>query len=343
MELTPLGKSGLLVSELCLGTMIFGEQSERGTDETTARHMINTFIEAGGNFIDTADVYAGAESERIVGKALEEHRRDQIVLATKARFQSGPGPNDLGLSRHHLVHAVEASLRRRGTDVIDLYYVHMWDGVTPIEETLRALDDLVTAGKIRYIGVSNYKAWQVMKALGVSDAHGFSRFVAAQYQYNLSVRDIEREFTELFESEGVALVPWSPLAGGFLSGKYRPGDRPSTGRIATASEGHEEHWSRRNTERNWAVIEAMQQIVENRNVTYAQIALNWLRQNPSVTSIILGVRTPEQLEDNLGTLTWELTAGEMSALEVASAIPDGYPYRILRNAARTGMNNRLLP
>jgi aryl-alcohol dehydrogenase-like predicted oxidoreductase len=341
MKLVPLGRSGLLVSELCLGTMVFGEEGPRGTDEPRALRMIDRFLDAGGNFVDTADVYAGGRSEEIVGKALAQHRRDQIILATKVRFQSGPGANDLGLSRHHIIRGAEASLRRLGTDVIDLYYLHMWDAVTPIEETLRALDDLVTSGKVRYIGVSNFKAWQVMKALAVGDANGWNRFVAAQYQYSLSVRDIEWEFCDLFRQEGLALVPWGPLGGGFLSGKYRKGSRPESGRLATASKNHEEYWEKRDTDRNWSIMEVIGRIAEERKVSYSQIALNWLRQRSE--SVILGVRTEEQLEDNLGATDWELYAQEMDDLDAASAPPEPYPYRIMRNAARTGMNDRLLP
>ncbi len=341
MKLVPLGRSGLLVSELCLGTMVFGEEGPRGTDEYTALRMIDRFVDAGGNFIDTADVYAGGRSEEIVGKALAQHRRDQLVVATKVRFQSGPGANDLGLSRHHIVRGAEASLRRLGTDVIDLYYLHMWDNVTPIEETLRALDDLVTSGKVRYIGVSNFKAWQLMKALASSEANGWSRFVAGQYQYSLTVRDIEWEFTELFKDQGIALVPWGPLGGGFLSGKYRRDSRPDSGRLATASENHEEFWEKRNTEHNWEIIDAIGEIAEERKVSYSQVALNWLRQRSD--SIILGARTEEQLQDNLGSTEWELYAQEMDSLDGASAVPEPYPYRIMRNAARTGMNDRLLP
>ena len=218
MECRPLGCSGLMVSELCLGTMIFGDEA-RGADEPTAIRMIHQFLDAGGNFIDTADVYVGGYSEEITGRALKD-RRDRVVLATKVRFAMGDDPNAVGLSRRHVIAGCEASLRRLDTDHVDLLYVHMWDPVTPIEETLRALDDLVTAGKVRYIGVSNFKAWQVMKALAVSDACGWARFIAAQYQYSLVVRDIEREFTDLCETEGIGMVPWSPLGGGFLSGKY---------------------------------------------------------------------------------------------------------------------------
>jgi aryl-alcohol dehydrogenase-like predicted oxidoreductase len=328
MECRPLGCSGLMVSELCLGTMIFGDEA-RGTDEPTAIRMIHQFLDAGGNFIDTADVYVGGYSEEITGKALKD-RRDRVVLATKVRFAMGDDPNDVGLSRRHVIAGCEASLRRLGTDHVDLLYVHMWDPVTPIEETLRALDDLVTAGKVRYIGVSNFKAWQVMKALAVSDACGWARFIAAQYQYSLVVRDIEREFVSLFEAEELGQVPWGPLGGGFLSGKYRPGDRPTEGRIATTPDHTEEAWHRRATERNWAIIDAVGDIAAARDKSYPQVALAWLLAQPTVVAPIIGVRTPEQLEDNLGGVGWQLTDEELARLQEVSAIEAGYPYRMIR-------------
>jgi len=328
MEYKPLGRSGLMISELCLGTMIFGDKS-RGTDEPTAIRMVHQFLDAGGNFIDTADVYVGGYSEEITGKALKD-RRGHVVLATKVRFATSDDPNAVGLSRRHIVAGCEASLRRLATDYVDLLYVHMWDPLTPIEETLRALDDLVTAGKVRYVGVSNFMAWQVMKALAVSDANGWARFIAAQYQYSLVVRDIELEFTALFEAEGLGMTPWGPLGGGFLSGKYRPGDRPAEGRIAITPDDYEESWQRRATERNWAIIDAVGEIAEARGKTYPQVALAWLLAQPTVTAPIIGVRTPEQLEDNLGAVGWELSDEELNRLNEVSAIREGYPYRMIR-------------
>ena len=279
MKFRQLGHSGLLVSDLCLGTMVFGEEGPRGTATDEAIAMIQRYIDAGGNHIDTANVYAGGRSEEIVGEALKG-QRDEVVLATKVNFPQGEGVNERGLSRHHIIKAVEASLRRMQTDYIDLYYMHCWDPVTPIEESLRAFDDLVGAGKVRYIGVSNFKAWQLMKALDISDVNGWSRFVAAQYQYSLIKRDIEYEFSDLCLSEGVGLTPWGPLGGGFLSGKYKRGDRPTeaeAGRIATTADDTEESWARRNLAKNWDIIEAVGEIAEARGATYAQIALAWLR------------------------------------------------------------------
>ncbi|NDJ86553.1 MAG: aldo/keto reductase [Chloroflexi bacterium] len=330
MKYRRLGNSGLLVSELCLGTMIFGEGSERSTPPDEAARMIDRYLDAGGNHIDTANVYADGRSEEIVGKAIK-NRRSQIVLATKVRFPRGEGPNEVGLSRHHIMQAVHASLRRLDTDYIDLYYMHGWDPMTPLEESLRAFDDLVTAGKIRYIGVSNFKAWQVMKALGISEAHNWVRYVGAQYQYSLVTRDIELELTEMFQHEGLGLMPWGALGGGFLSGKYKRGERPGSaqdGRIAVTPVEWEEAWERRNTERNWNIIDAVGKIAEERNATYSQIALAWVLHQPTVASLIIGARTISQLEDNLGSANIALTDTELETLERVSALPELYPYRI---------------
>jgi aryl-alcohol dehydrogenase-like predicted oxidoreductase len=238
--------------------MIFGEEGSRGTNEADALRMIDRFLEAGGNHIDTADVYAGGRSEEILGKALQG-KRQQVILASKVRFATGNGPNDQGLSRAHIIHAVEESLHRLQTDRIDLLYMHCWDSLTPLEESLHAFEALVHSGKVRYIGVSNFKAWQLMKGLAISDAYGWARFCAAQYQYSLVVREIEREFLDLLESEGVGLTPWGPLGGGFLSGKYRRDQRPvdpQDGRLATQPDSDEEAWTRRAIDRNWATLEA---------------------------------------------------------------------------------------
>ena len=328
MEMRQLGSSGLLVSELCLGTMIFGEESERSTSPEEAREMIDRYLDAGGNFIDTANVYAGGRSEEIVGEALRG-RRDSVVLATKVRFRRGDGANDTGLSRRHIMTEVENSLRRLQTETIDLYYAHMWDPLTPLDETLRAFDDLVSAGKIRYIGVSNFKGWQLMKTLALSDTYGWSRPIAAQYQHSLVVRDIEPEFVDLFLGEGVGSVPWGPLGGGFLSGKYRRGQRPQEGRLSTTPEQHEEAWRRRAVARNWDILDVAGEIAERRDKSYAQVALNWLLSRPEVSSVIIGARTLEQLDENLGAVDWELSADELAALDDASTVDWPYPYRMI--------------
>ena len=328
MKQNRLGNSGLLISDLSLGTMTFGDESERGTPPEESIEMIHRYLDAGGNHLDTANVYVGGRSEEIVGQAIQD-RRSNVILATKMRVKTGDGPNEEGLSRHHIIHAVEQSLRRLQTDYIDLYYMHLWDEITPLEESLRAFDDLVTSGKVRYIGVSNFKAWQIMKGLSVSERHRFHRFVAAQYQYSLIKRDIEYEFTGLCQSEGLGLMPWGPLAGGFLSGKYSRDQRPQSaeeGRIATAEESHEEAWKRRNTARNWAIVDAVDGIAQERGVTHAQIAIAWLRVQPVVASVIIGARTMAQFDDNLGAATLDLSKEELAQLDAVSGLPELYPY-----------------
>ena len=325
-----LGRSGLLVSELALGTMVFGEESQRSTPPEDAGRLIHRFLDAGGNHIDTANVYAGGRSEEITGKAIQG-KRNQVVLATKVRFRSGGnGPNDQGLSRYHIMKSVEGSLRRLATDTIDLLYMHSWDPLTPIEESLRAFDDLVTAGKVRYIGVSNFKAWQVMKSLGVSDANGWARFIAAQYQYSLVTRDVEPEYVDLCLSEGVGITPWGPLGGGFLSGKYQPGKLPDKGRISTSPNDVEEAWWRRNTEKNWQILDVTNNLAAKYDASPSQIAIAWLLAQPAVSSVIIGVRTMEQLDDNLGASDLQLQLQEVDELNQASAFEDNYPYRLLK-------------
>jgi aryl-alcohol dehydrogenase-like predicted oxidoreductase len=329
MQMRQLGKSGLIVSELCLGTMIFGESSQRSTSPVDARRIIDHYLDSGGNFIDTANVYAEGRSEKIVGEAIMG-RREDIILATKVRHRRGESANDIGLSRRHILQEVENSLRRLKTDFIDLYYAHMWDPLVPIEETMRAFDDLITAGKVRYIGASNFKAWQLMKALATSDAGGYARLVAAQYQHSLVVRDIEREYIDLFTSEGIGSVPWGPLGGGFLSGKYKRGDPPREGRLSTTPKHDEEAWDRRSMDRNWRIIDTVGQIAEGRNKSFSQVAINWLLGRPEVSSVIIGARTLAQLEDNLGSIGWQLSSVEREQLEGASALELGYPYRMLK-------------
>ncbi|PJF45027.1 MAG: aldo/keto reductase [Phototrophicales bacterium] len=335
MKYNRLGNSGLLVSELSLGTMIFGEGKTRSTSPEDAERIIHRYLDAGGNHIDTADVYADGRSEEIVGKAIG-HKRTQVTIATKVRFRRGDGPNDEGLSRHHILTEVHNSLRRLNTDYIDLYYMHSWDPLTPLEESLRTFEDLVQAGKVRYIGVSNFKAWQLMKALSLSDAKGWVRFVAAQYQYSLIKRDIEYEFSDLLLSEGVGLMPWGALGGGFLSGKYTRDQRPTDanlGRIATSPENEEETWARRNTERNWNILDAVGRIAEKYHVTYSQVALAWMLHKPYLSSIIIGVRTMEQLEDNLGAIEVPLTEEDIQTLDAVSTLPELYPYRFIADYA----------
>jgi aryl-alcohol dehydrogenase-like predicted oxidoreductase len=330
VEYRRLGGTGLMVSELCLGCMTFGrELGEEGSKE-----IVERFLEAGGNFIDTADVYAKGASEEITGRAIRGVRED-VVLATKVRFPMGEGSNDVGLSRKHVVAGCEASLRRLGTDYIDLYQVHMWDAVTPLEETLSALTDLVRQGKVRYIGVSNFTGWQLMKAMCVSELKGFERFVSLQPQYSLAERNIEREVLPVCREEGLGVIPWSPLGGGFLSGKYRRGEEPpEDSRIAGASNEMEEAWARRATERNWRTLDVVDEISEETGKSYAQISLNWLLGQERVTAPIIGARRLDQLEDNLGATGWELSAEQVGRLSEASALEDVYPYRMIREMQR---------
>ncbi|MFW5984997.1 MAG: aldo/keto reductase [Halanaerobiaceae bacterium] len=329
MEYTNLGNSGLMVSDVCLGTMIFGEENERGTDRETAIQMINSYLEAGGNFIDTADVYAGGASEKIVGEAIKNKNMEDIVLATKVRFPTGEKPNHQGLSRKHILEGCEASLKRLGVDTIDLYYVHMWDPVTPLRETMKALQHLIDSGKVKYIGVSNFKAWQLMKAMGLSKQEGLDKFIAAQYQYSLVERNIDREFIPLFKEEGLGLVPWSPLGGGFLTGKYEPDQKPEEGRIAVTPDESEESWQHRNKEKNWEIIGVMEDLANKYDKTYPQIALNWLRCKDYVDSVIIGARTPEQLTDDLGGFDWFMEDEDVERLDKVSAVSDIYPYRMI--------------
>jgi aryl-alcohol dehydrogenase-like predicted oxidoreductase len=330
MEYARLGNTGLMVSELCLGCMTFGREA----DEETSREIVGRFLDAGGNFIDTADVYSKGISEEITGRAIKGVRGD-MVLATKVFFPMGEGPNDVGLSRKHVTQGCEDSLRRLGTDYIDLYQVHCWDGATPLKETLSALTDLVQSGKVRYIGVSNFTGWQLMRSVCMSEANGFERFVCLQPQYSLVERNIEREILPICLEEGLGVIPWSPLGGGFLSGKYRRDkELPEGSRISEAVESMEEHWDRRATERNWATLDVVGRISEETGRSYAQISLNWLIRQGAVTAPIIGARTLEQLEDNIGASGWKLTGEQVEELSKASSLDDVYPYRFIRNAQR---------
>jgi aryl-alcohol dehydrogenase-like predicted oxidoreductase len=330
VEYRRLGTTGLMVSELCLGCMTFG----RELDEDGSKEIIGRFLDAGGNFIDTADVYENGISEAFTGRAIKGVRED-VVLATKVRFPMGDGPNDVGLSRKHIMKGCEDSLRRLGTDYIDLYQVHMWDAATPLEETLSALTDLVRGGKVRYIGVSNFTGWQLTKALCVSELRGFERFVSLQPQYSLVERNIEREVLPACREAGIGVIPWGPLGGGFLSGKYRRGEEPPEGsRIAGVPDEFEEAWHRRNVERNWRTLDVVGEISSETGKSYPQIALNWLLRQEGVAAPILGARRVEQIEDNLGAAGWELTPEQVAKLSEASAIEDVYPYNLIRGAQR---------
>jgi aryl-alcohol dehydrogenase-like predicted oxidoreductase len=326
MEHRQLGRSGLRVSVLCLGTMGFGGGGKFASvgevDVAGATRQIDLCLDAGVTFVDTADVYSAGASEEIVGKAIGG-RRDRLVLATKARFPMGEGPNDAGLSRRHLISACEASLRRLGTDYIDLYQVHEWDGLTPLEETLEALDALVRSGKVRYVGCSNYSGWQMSKALGISDRLGYQRFVSQQVYYSLQARDVEYEIVPGCLDQGLGILVWSPLAGGLLSGKYRRDREPPAG------SRHLSDWDEppvRDQEGLYDIVEALVEIGEEHGVSAAQVALAWLLGRPGVTSVIVGARTEEQLADNLASAELRLGDAERARLDEVSAPPLLYPF-----------------
>jgi aryl-alcohol dehydrogenase-like predicted oxidoreductase len=326
MEHRQLGRSGLRVSVLCLGTMGFGGAGKFADvgelDVQAASRQIDLCLDAGVSFVDTADVYSGGTSEEIVGKAIKG-RRDRLTLATKVRFPMGDGPNDAGLSRAHIIRACEASLRRLGTDWIDLYQVHEWDGLTPLEETLSALDTLVHDGKVRYVGCSNYAGWQMSKAVGVAALHDYERFVSNQIYYSLQARDAEYEIVPAALDQGLGILVWSPLAGGLLSGKYRRGQQPPEG------SRHLTDWNEppvRDEEGLYDIVEALVEIGSEHGVSAAQAALAWTLGRPGISSLVIGARTDEQLADNLGAVELELSDAERSRLDELSAPPLLYPF-----------------
>lgn len=326
MEHRQLGRSGLRVSALALGTMTFGGAAKfrdvGNSDVAEAERMLDMCLDHGVNLIDTADVYSDGRSEEILGQALAG-RRDRLLIATKARFPMGAGPNDAGLSRHHLIRACEASLRRLAVDHIDLYQVHQWDGQTPLDETLAALDHLVASGKVRYLGCSNFSAWHLMKSLSVSERHGFQRFVSQQIYYSLIAREAEYELVPAAVDQGLGVLVWSPLAGGLLSGKYRRGqDTPDGVRQLTEWQEPPVH----DLERLYDIVEALLTIAAAHGVSAAQVALAWLLTRPTVTSVIVGARTQEQLADNLAAATLTLSADERSLLDGLSVPTLLYPY-----------------
>jgi aryl-alcohol dehydrogenase-like predicted oxidoreductase len=308
-----------------MGTMSFGGTGDfanvgnTGVDE--ARRQIDMCLDAGVNLIDTADVYSNGLSEEIVGKVIAG-RRDDVLLATKVRMPMGPGPNDAGLSRHHVITGAEASLRRLGTDHIDLYQVHEWDGRTPLEETLAALDHLVSSGKVRYVGVSNYAGWQLMKALGTAEKLGLPRFVSQQIYYSLQARDAEYELIPAAVDQGLGVLVWSPLAGGLLSGKYRRGVQPTEGRQLTDWNEPPVH----DQDKLYDTVDVLLEIAEAHDVSAAQVALAYLLGRPAVTSLVIGARTSEQLADNLAAADLVLSEPERARLDEVSRQPLLYPY-----------------
>jgi aryl-alcohol dehydrogenase-like predicted oxidoreductase len=326
VEYRTLGRSGLKVSVLTMGTMTFGGSGNfanvgnTGVDE--ARRQVDQCLDAGINLIDTADVYSGGTSEEIVGEVLKG-RRDEVLLATKVRMSMGDGPNDAGLSRHHVITGCEASLRRLGTDHIDLYQVHEWDGVTPLEETLEALELLVQQGKVRYVGVSNYAGWQLLKALGVADRNRLPRFISQQIYYSLQARDAEYELIPAAVDQGLGVMVWSPLAGGLLSGKYRRGvDAPAGSRQLTDWDEPPVY----DRDKLYDTVDVLVAIGEAHGVSAAQVALAWVLGRPAVSTLVIGARTAEQLTDNLKAAELQLSADERTRLDEVSAQPLLYPY-----------------
>ncbi|HEY4161874.1 MAG TPA: aldo/keto reductase [Dongiaceae bacterium] len=332
MEYRSLGRSGLKVSTLTLGTMTFGGvgffAKTGSTDVKGARRIIDIYREAGGNLIDTADVYSGGVSEEITGEALDGERKD-LLVATKARFPMGKGPNDRGLSRHHLIAACEASLKRLKRDTIDLYQVHEWDGQTPLDETMEALDSLQRSGKVRYIGCSNFSGWHLMKAMMISERHNYARFVSQQIYYTLQGREAEYELLPISVDQGVGVLVWSPLAGGLFSGKYRRGKPMPEGR-------HLKDWGEPpiyNEKKLYDTIEALVEIAEARKRPAASIALAWLLGRPGITSLVIGARNEEQLKENLPAAELKLTEEEIAKLDTVSAPELIYPYWHQANTA----------
>jgi aryl-alcohol dehydrogenase-like predicted oxidoreductase len=329
MRYNQLGRTGLFVSELCLGAMTFGGGADNpiwaavgALDQSEANKLIARSLEAGINFIDTANVYHAGRSEEIVGQSLKTLgiKRSDVVIATKVYGDMGSGPNDRGASRGHIMDQAKESLRRLQTDHIDLYQIHANDSVTPVEEILRALDDLVGQGLVRYVGVSNWAAWRIAKALGVSDKMGWARFESVQAYYTIAGRDLERELVPMMREERMGLMVWSPLAGGLLSGKFGPGSADPEGARRVAFD-----FPPVNRDRAWAAVAVMREIAQARGATVAQVALAWLLHQPVVSTVIIGAKRMDQLEDNLGAVSVKLSAEDLARLDEVSCLPEEYP------------------
>ncbi|MBC7972113.1 MAG: aldo/keto reductase [Verrucomicrobia bacterium] len=330
MQYRLLGRTGLYVSEICLGTMTFGGDGfwkvvgDLGVE--AAAEQIKLAFDSGVNFIDTANIYSNGQSEEIVGEVL--HRlslpREELVIATKVRERLGSAPNQVGLTRHHILHALDRSLQRLKLDYIDLYQVHGFDPVTPLEETLSALDDAIAAGKVRYVGLCNFSAWQIMKALAIAEKHQWHRFESVQAYYSLAGRDLEREIMPLAQDQQLGILPWSPLAGGLLSGKFeREKEHPAGARRSTFD------FPPVDLERTFKIIEVLKPIAQGHSCSVARIALAWLLSRKEVTSVIIGAKSVEQLQDNLLATDLALAADELSAIDAASQLPVEYPQWML--------------
>ena len=329
-----LGNTGVRVSELCFGAMTFGGKDYWANigqvGQKEADDLVNIAIDGGINFFDTADVYSEGMSELLLGKALGT-RRNSVVLATKVRGRTGSGPNDVGLSRRHIIDSCNASLKRLGTDYIDLYQVHSFDPRTPLEETLRTLDDLVRQGKVRYVGASNFAGWQLMKALAISDTQHLERFITLQAFYSLIARDLENELVPLSLDQHLGILPWSPLGGGFLTGKYRRGKpRPEGARRSNPTA----QFLQFDEEKGFDIVDELEKTARKYGATITQAALNYLLRKPGVTSVIVGARNKEQLTDNLKTVDWEIAAEEVARLDTLSTPPRVYPYWMLERMSQ---------
>jgi aryl-alcohol dehydrogenase-like predicted oxidoreductase len=318
------------VSEICFGTQTFGW----GADEPTAHALADRFVAGGGNFFDTSDTYNDGESERMLGSWLRTQRRDDVVIASKTFFDAGPGPNDRGATRKRIMRQIDRSLERLGTDHLDLYQMHCWDASTPLEETLEALHDLVRAGKVRYLGVSNYAPSQLMKAIMLTRMHGWSPIVSLQPEYSLQVRSTEWELIPLCRAEGVAVLAWSPLAGGWLTGKYRRDAPPPPDSRVGRGDRWDDQPEQRVSERTWRIIDELVALAAERDRTPAQVALNWLLRKPGVTAPIIGARTVEQLEQNLAAVGWSLGDEEVARLDAVSALPLPSPFDFIERYTR---------
>jgi aryl-alcohol dehydrogenase-like predicted oxidoreductase len=330
MKYHQLGNTGLFVSEICLGTMTFTGENKPGgiwagigdVDQKLATQIVSRSLEAGVNFLDTADVYSAGQSERLTGQAIKDIgiKRSSVVIATKCYGRMGPGPNDIGASRGHIMDSVSRSLERLQTDHIDLYQIHATDSVTSVEETMRALDDLTRQGMVRYIGVSNWQAWKIMKALGISDKRGYARFETLQAYYSIAGRDLEREIVPLLNDQKVGLMVWSPLAGGLLSGKFGPGSNGPEGARRVVFD-----FPPVDKDRAWKCVDAMREIAKAHDVSVARVALAYILHKPFVTTVIIGAKNTEQLDDNLAATTLKLSADEMKTLDDVSALAPEYP------------------
>jgi aryl-alcohol dehydrogenase-like predicted oxidoreductase len=331
MQYRFLGRTGLKVSEICLGTQTFGW----GADQATAHALADRFVEAGGNFFDTSNIYNQGQSETMLGHWLKNRgNRSRLVVATKVFFPTGDGPNDTGLSRKHIFDQIDASLRRLQTDYVDLYQTHCWDASTPLDETLRTFEDLVRAGKVRYIGASNFSPSQLTRAVMLSQAHGWARFDCLQPEYSLLVRSTEWELLPLCRAEGIGVICWSPLAGGWLTGKYRRDQPPPPDSRVGRADRWDDQPEQRESERTWRIIDSLLDIGRARGKSPSQVALNWLLKQPGVTAPIIGARTLAQLEENLGSVDWALSADELAKLDRASQIPLPSPYSFIARYTR---------